>query len=191
MFLWVRFIYFNLIDLKGDKLITLFQLDKSGNDIFERDYSVVLILNKNTVYGINIPQKIKDDVFFSFKRKALNIIAPTEKARKNRLRIRFHTAILIKLIERAIYDLGYIDEVNIELCNDIDGHFHEIKYMLFNYFNKLILNLKLEDIVLTKFEKPSLIDSAGSAFRRKNKIQLKDYIQLDLKSEEVIKIIKK
>lgn len=172
-------------------MITLFQLDKSGNDIFERDYSVVLILNKNTVYGINIPQKIKDDVFFSFKRKALNIIAPTEKARKNRLRIRFHTAILIKLIERAIYDLGYIDEVNIELCNDIDGHFHEIKYMLFNYFNKLILNLKLEDIVLTKFEKPSLIDSAGSAFRRKNKIQLKDYIQLDLKSEEVIKIIKK
>jgi len=40
------------------KMITLFQIDKSGSDIFEKDYSIVLAANKKEVYGINIPQEI-------------------------------------------------------------------------------------------------------------------------------------
>jgi hypothetical protein len=49
-------------------MITLFQIDKSGNDIFERDYSIVLVLDKKEVYGINIPQSIKDNLNYLFKR---------------------------------------------------------------------------------------------------------------------------
>ncbi len=171
--------------------ITLFQIDKSGSDLFEKDYSVILVVNKKEIYGINIPQKLKDDVISNFKRGKLNIFGPTEKAKKNRFRIRFHTAVIIQLINKAIKDLGYVDEVVIELCNDIDGHFHEIKYMLFNHFIKLIPSFKLEDIVRTKFEKPSLIDEAGKAFRNNDKNNLKDYIQTNLKTEELINLIKK
>lgn len=171
--------------------ITLIQLDKSGNDLFDKDYSVVLVLNKKQVYGINISQKIKDDVISCLKKGELRINAPTEKAKKNRLRIRFHTSVLIKLIERAIYDLGSVDSLNIEICNDFDGHFHEIKYMVFSHFIKLIPCLKLEDIVQAKFQKPCLIDDAGKAFRNKDKSRLKDYIELNLKSEDLIKLIKK
>ena len=172
-------------------MITLFQLDKSGSDLFEKDYSIVLVLNKKEVYGINISQKIKDDVVACLRRGDLKIDAPTEKAKKNRLRIRFHTAVLIKLVEKAIYDLRAVDSVNIEICNDIDGHFHEIKYMLFNHFRNLIHSLKLEDIVLAKFEKPSLIDNAGKAFRNRDKSLLEDYKELKLTSEELIKLIRK
>jgi len=172
-------------------MITLFQIDKSGNEIFEKDYSLTLVLNKKIVYGINIPQKIKDELTHLFRKQELNIINKSKKQAKNRFRIRFHTAVIIKLMEKGIYDLGSVDEANIELCNDIDGHFHEIKDMIFKYFAKLIPSLKLEDIVLTRFQKPSLIDNAGRAFREKNKQKLREYNQIKLDLHELIKIIKK
>lgn len=172
-------------------MITLIQVDKSGNDLFEKDYSIVILVDKERVYGINIPKKLKDDLNSRFKSGELNIIKGSDKIRKNRFRIRFHTALIIKLMEKAIFDLGQIDRMNIELCNDIDGHFHEIKYMIFDHFFKLIPSLKLEDIVLTKFEKPSLIDEAGKSFRTNDKEKLKNYTRINLNVEELIRIIKK
>jgi len=42
-----------------------------------------------------------------------------------------------------------------------------------------------------KFQKPSLIDEAGKAFRKKDKNKLKEYIQINLNPEELIKLVKK
>ena len=172
-------------------MITLFQIDKSGNDIFDKDYSIVLLLNKKEGYGINLPQKMKDDLVSSFKKGELNINAPSDKAKKNRLRIRFHTAIIILLIEKAIRDLGYLEDVNIEICNDIDGHFHEIKDMVFKHFTKLIPNLRPEDIVSTRFQKPSAIDELGRIFRANDREKIKSYNNLKLDFHDLFKIIRK
>jgi hypothetical protein len=170
-------------------MINLLQVDKSGSDIFEKDYSIAVVLNKKEVYGINIPQKIKDDILNSFRTGKLNINHRNEKQRKNRLRIRFHTAVIIKLIEEIILDLNEVGNINLELCNDIDGHFHEIKDMIFKHFEKQIPTLKLEDIVLAKFQKPSFIDFVCKSFREKKNIN--EYNLIKLNSEELIKIIKK
>lgn len=172
-------------------MITLFQVDKSGGDIFEKDYSIVLVLNKNNVYGVNIPKKIKDPLTHLFKKGELNINHHSEKKRKNRFRLRFHTSIVIKLIEKAIYDLGSIDEINIEICNDFDGHFHEIKDMVFKHISRLIPSMKPEDILETRFSKTSLIDIAGKDFRSNDKDKLKDYNKIKLNLDELIKIIRK
>ena len=172
-------------------MTNLFQIDKSGNDVLEKDYSMILVLNKKEVYGINIPQSIKDKLVYLFRKGDLNINHHSDKQKKNRFKIRFHTAVIIILINQAIRDLGYAEEISIELCNDIDGHFHEIKDMIFKHFIKLIPSLKPEDIVLTKFHKPSMIDDAGVAFRTKNKEKLKEYVSVKLDLEELIKIIKK
>ena len=130
-------------------MITLFQLDKSGGDIFEKDYSIVLVVNKEEIYGIHIPQEIKDRLMNLFKNNRLNINHQSEKKKKNRFRLRFHTAIEIKLLEKAIKDLGYLEDVSIQICNDFDGHFHEIKDMIFKHLTKIIPSLKEEDIVQT------------------------------------------
>lgn len=172
-------------------MITLFQIDKSGNDIYEKDYSLILLLNKKEVYGVNIPQKIKDHLISMLRKDQLNINASTDKAKRKRLKIRLHTAVIIILIERAIKDPGLFDDINIELCNDIDGHFHEIKDMIFKHFVKIIPKLKPEDIVLTKFQKPSLIDEAGKAFRNNDRNKINQYNQVNLNLNELIKIIKK
>lgn len=172
-------------------MITLFQVDKSGNDLFEKDYSIVLVLNKKEVYGVNIPQKIKDDLVSSFKKGELKITAPSDRTRKNRLRIRIHTAVIITLITKAIRDLGFLGDVNIEICNDIDGHFHEIKDMVFKHLIRVLPNIKPEDIILAKFQKTSLIDEAGKAFRNNDKDKLKDYNQVKLNLDELTKLVKK
>lgn len=172
-------------------MITLFQIDKSGGDLFEKDYSIILILNQKEVYGINIPQKIKDDLGYHYKNNLLNIKADSDKKKRNRFRLRFHTAIIIKLIEKAVKDLRHLEDVNIQICNDFDGHFHEIKDMIYKNLYPLIPGLKLENIVSTKFQKPSLIDDAGKTFRKKDKTKLKEYMQINLNSEELIKLVKK
>jgi hypothetical protein len=171
--------------------ITLFQIDKSGGDIFDKDYSVILVLDRETVYGVNIPQKIKDPLTNIFKQGGLNINYNSPKKKKNRFRLRFHTAVVIKLVEKAIYDLGSLGEVSFQVCNDFDGHFNEIKDMIFKNISKIIPSLKLEDIVQTKFQKPSLIDNAGKSFRNRENEKLKDYTKINLNLDELIKIIKK
>lgn len=172
-------------------MITLLQIDKSGGDLFDKNYSIVLIKDKKEAFGINIPEKTKNEILDFYRQGSLNIEANSEKNKKNRLRLRFHTAIVIKLIEAALRDIKEIDEVNFQICNDFDGHFHEIKDMIFKNINRFIKKLKPEDILQTKFQKPSFIDSVGRDFRESNKINLRNYTIVNIKIEELVKIIKK
>lgn len=169
-------------------MITLFQVDKSGRDIFEKDYSVVLIVDKKEIYGINIPQEIKDKIMYEFKQGKLWKPENNEKRDKLRLRIRFHTSIIIILMLKAIRDHGFIDELNIEICNDFDGHFHEIKDMVYKNISKIIPMLKREDILQTKFQKPSLIDTAARELREKVHSGT-DKVKINL--EELMRLMRK
>jgi len=172
-------------------MISIFQIDKSGGDIFGKDYSVVLVLNKKEIYGVNIPKSIKDNLVNLFKKGELKIGGYSKKKNKNRFRLRFHTAVVIKLIEKSIYDLGFVEDVSFQICNDFDGHFHEIKDMIFKHISKLVSSMKPEDIVQTKFRKPSLIDEAGQNFRNNEKSKIGNYNFVELNLEDLIKIIKK
>jgi hypothetical protein len=165
-------------------MITVFQIDKSGNDIFEKDYSISLLKNNEEVYGINIPQKIKDKIIYLFNNNSLNITG------KLRLKIRFHTAIIILLLNKAIRDEGFIEEINIQVCNDIDGHFNEIKDMIYDNLSKLISTIKRENIVQTKFSRYSLVNTATRNIREKNN-KSKDYLLLKINEEELVKIVQK
>lgn len=171
-------------------MITLFQIDKSGRDIFEKDYSIIMIVNKEDIYGINIPQKIKDVIMHLFRQEKLWKINQSEKRNKMRLRVRFHTAIIIMLVKKAITDYKNISDVNIEICNDFDGHFHEIKDMIYKNLSKTLSSIKPEDIIQTKFQKPSKIDSAGREIRAKSQLS-QNYHLLKPSIEELIKILKK
>jgi hypothetical protein len=172
-------------------MINLFQIDKSGNDIFEKDYSIALIKDKEEIYGINVPQDIKDKLVHLFKQNDLNIESTSLKKQKLRFKIRFHTAIIILLIEKAIKDEGRADKINIQICNDIDGHFHEIRDMIYGHLSKLIPSLQKEDIVQTKFQKTSLVDIAARNLREKNNKETINYIIPKIDIEKLIKLIKK
>jgi len=171
--------------------INLFQIDKSGGNPFEKDYSIALVLDKKWVYGVNIPKDIKDRLIYLFRIGELNIDNGSKKQKKNRFGLRFHTSVIIKLVEQATNDLGILNNVNFQICNDFDGHFHEIKDMVFKNIRNLIPNLQLEDIIETKFPKLSLINTAAKAFRNKDTSGLKNCHHINLDINELIKIIKK
>lgn len=172
-------------------MINLFQIDKSGNDIFEKDYSIALVKDKMDVYGININQELKDKLVHLFRQHDFNIKSTSPKKQKLRFKIRFHTAIIILLIEKAIKDEGRADDINIQICNDIDGHFHEIRDMIYGHLSKLVPSLQKEDIVQTKFQKTSLVNIAARNLREKNNKETINYIILKVDIERLIKLIKK
>ena len=171
-------------------MITLMQIDKSGREIFEKDYSIALIKDKTKVYGVNIPQDIKDKLMHLFNTNQLKIKSISTKKDKTRFRIRVHTTIIILLIKKVIEEGKNIDDVNIQICNDIDGHFHEIKEMIYAHISRIVPTLKKEDIIQAKFSKSSMVDISAKNIREKTK-ESKNYNLLKLNLEELLNIIKK
>ncbi len=157
-------------------MVHVFQIDKSGKDIFENDYSIALVANKKEIYGINIPLSLK------------NLLLAQQLSKKERLRlkIRLHTIIIILLIKKAILELKP-NELNIQICNYIDGHFHEIKDMTFYHLNKMYPNLKKEDIIQAKFDKKALINKVAKNLRER---KLFDYNRLEVNKKEIRQMLR-
>jgi len=171
-------------------MITLFQIDKSGNEIFEKDYSIAVIVNRNEVYGINLVQNIKDSLLGLLYSGQLETKSETKKIDKTRFRIRVHTSVIILLLKKIMESNKNIKEINIQICNDIDGHFHEIREMIFAHLSKINSFLKKEDIVQTKFPKTSLVVLAAKNIRKHSQ-EIKNYNLIKLTLEELIQIIKR
>ena len=109
---------------------------------------------------------------------------------RRRFKIRFHTSVIILLLKEAMKK-GKESRFKIEICNDIDGHLHEIKDMILKNLVRQIPNLKKEDIVRQKFSKESLVDQAARHFRKNEKSKLKHYNICHLKLEDLRELIKK
>lgn len=174
-------------------MITEIKIDKSGRDIFEKDYSIAIVKDGEEVYGVNIPQDIKDKVSHEFNRGSLWKREERMSERNNilRLKIRFHTFVIYLLIKKVLFDMGNADKLSLLVCNDFDGHFHEIKETLFNHLSKLIPSFKKEDIILARFPKPNLLDTAAKNIRANNKKETLLYHLVKLNEEELINLIKK
>lgn len=172
-------------------MITLFQIDKSGFEVFQKDYSISVVKNQEEVYGINLPQNLKDRLLHLFNTGQLFRDSLNSKTDRFRLSLRTHTAFIILLLEKAIKDEGFADKLNIQICNDFDGHFHEIKDMVYKHLSKIIPSLKPEDIIQAKFSKTSLVNLAAKNLREKNTKETSGYIIPKINIEELIKIIKK
>jgi len=97
----------------------------------------------------------------------------------------------ILLLKKAIKDNSSIGEVNIQVCNDIDSHFHEIRNMIYSHLLRDLPLLEKEDIVQTKFPKTSLVDVSARNLREKNIDNAKNYVILKINIDELSKIIKK
>lgn len=171
-------------------MVNLLQVDKSGREIFEKDYSIVLVVNKKEVYGVNIPQSIKDRILYEYNSGHLWKKKIDNKRYRMRLRVRLHTALIFLLIKKYLSEHKLEDRLVIEICNDFDGHFHEIRDMIHKNLVKIIPNFKFEDILQVKFNKPSLIDQVAMDFRKKS-IGVENYHQLKVNMEELMEILRR
>lgn len=165
--------------------IGLFEIDKAGDDTLTKNYSVVSILNRERIYGFRIPQKMQKILKNEFDRGILGI------EKRFRFVLRFHIAIIILLIRETIKENKELSKYKIEICNDYDGHFHEIKDMVFKNLRKDVFELKKEDIVPVRFERESLVNKAAHKFYKKEENKLENCKICDLKLEDLRKLIEK
>ena len=49
--------------------IDVFEIDKSGFDLFNQDYSIIVVKNNKEVFGVNIPQRVRDNLFYEYNRR--------------------------------------------------------------------------------------------------------------------------
>jgi hypothetical protein len=155
------------------------QIDKSGTDIFDKDYSIAIVKDYSSCYGINIPQSIKDKIMSEFNQGRLGKFTSHQKVR---LKLRFHSAVIINLILSIVPQTDL--QLSLQICNDYDGHFHEIKQMIFDNLKHKYSYLILDAIVQTKFHKPSAVDTTAKNLRDKintgiNVIHLNEKMLLD------------
>ena len=163
----------------------LFEIDKAGDDTLTKNYSVAIVFNREKVYGFRVPKKIQEDLKNKFDKGELNIQG------RFRFILRFHISIIILLIKEIIKENKGLERYKIEICNDYDRHFHEIKDMVFKNLNQEMKNLKKEDITSARFEKSSLVNQAAHKFFKREEKESKNYKFCNLTLEDLIKLIKK
>ncbi len=171
--------------------IDLFEIDKSGYDVMERDYAIVVVKNNKLVYGYKINQKCRDDLVRELNQGHLGINDTKGKIDRLRFKIRLHTAIIILLMKEAVKKREILNDCKILICNDIDGHFQEIKEMLFYHIKVDIPNLEKINIIKSKFPKESLVNVSAKAFRERDTSKTNNYIECSFKFEDLKNIIKK
>ncbi len=163
----------------------LFQADKAGDDTLTKDYSIAVVLNKEKVYGYRVLQKTQDTLINEFKRGLLGV------DKRLRFKLRFHTSIIILILKQISIKNNKSNQCQIEICNDYDSHFHEIKDMILKNLKRDIPNLKKEGIVMQKFPKDSLVNKAAHNLYKKNNEELKDYNLCNLGINDLRELIKK
>ncbi len=169
--------------------IDLFQIDKAGDDPLTKDYTISVVLNKERVFVYKIPQNVQDVLINEFKKERLGL--SNSKHGRLTFKLRIHCTIIILIIKEILKKNNLTDRHHIELCNDYDGHIHEIKDMLFKNLKRDMINLNKEDIVRQKFDKNSLVNMSAYYFYTNNLDQIKDYYICKFKIEDLRDIIKK
>jgi len=167
--------------------IDLFEIDKSGSDLLNRDYSVVVVKNNQTVFGYKIEQHVKDELTNQFRKGLLNI----SNDNVLNFKIRFHTAIIILLMKEAIKRREKLDECKVLICNDYDGHFHEIKDMFFTNLKPEMPTLDREKIIMAKFPPESLIQRAAKSVYKGDKEEMSRFNLYHFDIEQLKDLIKK
>jgi len=160
----------------------IFEIDVSGQDLLEKNYSICVADKNNFVRG------------FKFNEKLIKVI----KSRYGEGRYRYKKSKQgIALLKIRIYciiiyyifkDIKLKDkEVLLEICRDFEGHEEDIKSNL-RYFLEKRLGLKLE-IRFIKLSKESNADKYATLMRLDSKNKFPNYTKINL--GDIEKFLKK
>lgn len=161
-----------------------FEIDVSGEDILDKDYTIVVADKDNTVRG------------FKFTSEFIRILRARQgegryrygisRQGKSLFRVRLYCIIIYYLFKSI--DFKYSKEISLDICKDFQGHEKEITSSLKSFLESK-LGLKI-DIRYTKLPKDSNADRYAFLMRKDTKNKIKGYVKITL--EEIEKyLIKK
>lgn len=160
-----------------------FEIDVSGEDIFNRDYTIVIADKNKTIKG------------FKFKRETIDILRSRQgegnyryalsKGGKALFRVRLYCIIIYYLFKSL--NFRNINELNLKICKDFQGHEKDITSNLKSFLEDN-LGLKI-NIKYLKLPKDSNADKYAFLMRKDTKNQIKGYVKVNL--EDIEKYLKR
>ncbi len=161
-----------------------FEIDVSGEDIFNDNYTIVVAEKNNE-------SRLKG---FKFSRELIQILRarhgqgkyryPTSKQGKSLFRVRLYCIIIFHLFRN--FNLGNNTEINLDICRDFQGREKDINSNL-KFLLEKVLKLKINSKRYVKME-DSIADKYAYLMRKDSKNLINGYINLDI--EEIEKYLK-
>ena len=153
-----------------------FEIDVSGTDIFEKDYTICVANKDGIIKGFKMTPKFISVINSKFGQG----IYRYHKSKNGRvlLKVRLYS-ILIYFLFKSI---KINESITVVICRDFNGRETDIKSNLTYFFG--LLCLKIERIVFCKLDKGSIADKYAYLMRKDIKNQLKTYINISIKDVE-------
>lgn len=169
-----------------------FEIDVSGHDILNKDYTIVVAeKNNHNSDPIIFGYKFSDDIVKVLKSKYGAGLYRYKKSEKqiSTFRVKLYSIsayFIIKHIYEKYKNLS--KNISLALCKDFDGRENEIKSML-NYHLANKIGLNIEKIYFERLPKESLADKYAYLMRKDKKNLMKDnYINITITQfEEFLK----
>ena len=160
----------------------IFEIDVSGEDIFAKDYTIVIADKNDTIRGFKFNSKSIQDLVLNYSSNKYRY--KVSKHGKVLLKIRVYCVVIYYLFENLKIRNK---EITLEICRDFQGHEREITSQL-KFFLENKLGLKINCIYL-RLPKGSNADKYAYLMRKDTKNQIKGYITITL--ENIEKYLKK
>jgi len=154
-----------------------FEIDVSGEDVFDKDYTICIANKDGIIKGFKFDRKTTSDLLSKYDQEAYRY----KKSKKNKstLKIRLYSIIIYYLFK----SLKMKEEIVLNICRDFYGRESDIKHNL-KFFLEEKLNLKINHINFEKLDKNSNADRYAYLMRKDKKNKMKTYVNIKLKDIE-------
>jgi len=159
-----------------------FDIDVSGEDILNRDYTVCIANKGNTIKGYKITQEFINIINLRYGQELYRY----NKSKNGRalLKVRIYCIIIYHIFK----SINVKEEITLNICRDFNGREEDVKSNL-KYFVGDLLKLNIKKIFFQKLDKDSNAHRYAYLMRRDTKNKLKTYVSI--KFDDIEKFLKK
>lgn len=161
-----------------------FDIDVSGEDIFNADYTIVVADKNNIIFGYKFDRKTIQIILSKYGQGLYTKYKEISKSKKATFKIRLY-CIIIYFIFKCIYEKNKKLEpkITLNICKDFYGKTNDIESNL-KYFLEILLNVKIIQFNHMKLPNNSNAHHYAYLLRKDFKNKYPNYIKIDLKNIE-------
>ncbi|MBS3094843.1 hypothetical protein J4474_04205 [Candidatus Pacearchaeota archaeon] len=160
-----------------------FEIDVSGEDIFNKDYTICVANRDKIIKGFKFSESLISPLLSRYNQGMYKY--SNSKKGKSDMKIRVYCVVIYHLFK----SLNLSGEISLNICRDFTGREDDIRKSL-TYFLEKELGLKLNGrIYFCTLTKESNAHHYSFLMRFDNKNQMKTYLKISL--EDIEKFLKK
>lgn len=132
----------------------LYKIDVTGDDIFNKGYGIIVLYNNKQVYGYKFSSEMQSEIRNNFKGGCYGF------SNSKIIKPRVYCAVLSLILKQVSEEnQTHDEEFDLHLCNDFDGHQHDIIQFLKDITKNMLIfkDISTDNYHFTKHPKKSKI----------------------------------